>query len=51
MNCTDAYREALIRDFAATMSPGPDPGQHAPDGRPAPAAAYVADPDDPSAER
>jgi hypothetical protein len=51
MNCPDAYREALIRQFAATMSAGPDSGQDDVDGRLASAASYVADPDDPSAER
>jgi hypothetical protein len=25
MNCTDAYRAALIQDFQPTAPPGPDP--------------------------
>jgi hypothetical protein len=27
MDCTDAHREALMRDFAAKASPAPAPGQ------------------------
>jgi hypothetical protein len=58
MNCTDAYREALTRQFAAAATSVPDPGPGDPgapgagntlsgDGMPASAAAYVADRDDP----
>lgn len=58
MNCTDAYREALTREFAASTAPAPDPGRDDPgaagagntlsgDGTPTPTPVHPADPDDP----